>query len=112
VTDRQLLAKATEFEVGHFDRDALTVCRCEGKRLPVQPYMWAVRISGNVLGKDGELEYEPTPSSRDDAFYAEYRFATLDDSWAAAERFIHAAAGRFIQGGAQKSLDSMREAVK
>lgn len=37
---------------------------------------WAVRHMGNCLNKGGEWEYEPQPSSRDDAFLARCRFDT------------------------------------
>ena len=46
--------------------------------------LWAVRRGGNVLGRDGEWEYEPLPSSRDDDFFARFRFATIDAAWSAA----------------------------
>ncbi len=39
---------------------------------------WAVRRGGSCLSKNGEWEYEPLPSSRDDAFYARCRFESLD----------------------------------
>lgn len=35
---------------------------------------WAVVHGGFVLGKDGDWEYEPRPSSRDDHFYERFRF--------------------------------------
>jgi len=38
---------------------------------------------GNVLNKQGEWEWEPMPSSRDDEFLARCRYATLDDVLAA-----------------------------
>jgi hypothetical protein len=61
------------------------VMRCEGPRLPKQPYMWKVLSgSGAVLGKDGEWEYEPIPSSRDEEFYAHCRFDTYEEAEAAA----------------------------
>lgn len=44
------------------------------------PDLWAVRHRGNVLGRDGHWAYEPIPSSRDDAFMAEYRFASRDEA--------------------------------
>jgi hypothetical protein len=39
---------------------------------------FAVRDAPFCLTIHGEWEYEPLPSSRDDAFYARCRFATLD----------------------------------
>ncbi len=44
---------------------------------------WAVRRLSFCLAKDGEWEYEPQPSSRDDAFYDRCRFASLEEALAA-----------------------------
>lgn len=38
---------------------------------------WAVRRMSACLNRDGEWEYEPMPSSRDDEFYARCRFDSL-----------------------------------
>jgi hypothetical protein len=38
------------------------------------PAKWAVRRHGDCLNKQGEWEYEPMPSSRDDEFLARCRF--------------------------------------
>lgn len=46
---------------------------------------WAVRRNSSCLAKDGEWEYEPIPSSRDDEFYARCRFDSLDEALAAVE---------------------------
>lgn len=41
------------------------------------PLSWCVRrADGAVLAKDGEWEYEPLPSSRDDEFIARTRWPT------------------------------------
>ena len=51
--------------------------------------VWAVKISGHdmVLGKRlGEFEYEPRPSSRDDAFFDEFRFNTPEEAFACYEK--------------------------
>jgi len=49
--------------------------------------MWVVtQFTSGVLNKDGEWEYEPQPSSRDDAFIARTRWATFDEALAAAIR--------------------------
>jgi len=39
---------------------------------------FAVRRHSLCLATDGSWEYEPTPSSRDDAFYERCRFKTFD----------------------------------
>lgn len=47
---------------------------------------FAVRRGGNCLSVDGEWEYEPIPSDRDDAFYAQYRFPDFESAYQAAVR--------------------------
>lgn len=44
---------------------------------------WAIRSGGDALNKSGEWEWEPNPSSRDDAFFARCRWATRDEAYAA-----------------------------
>ena len=45
---------------------------------------WGVRRIGWCLTTAGEWEYEPSPSSRDEAFYNRARFGTLEAAVAAA----------------------------
>ena len=45
------------------------------------PDLWAVRFMGEVLSKQGEWEYEPLPSSRDDAFLERCRFGTPAEAY-------------------------------
>lgn len=47
------------------------------------PPLWAVRRLGNCLNKDGEFEYEPSPSSRDDNFYSRCRWPTPQAAYSA-----------------------------
>lgn len=48
------------------------------------PDRWKIAdASGNVLNKQGEWEWEPSPSNRDDAFLARCRYATLAEASAA-----------------------------
>ena len=42
--------------------------------------LWAVRHGSKCLNQSGEWEYEPQPSSRDDAFFARCRFASTADA--------------------------------
>lgn len=49
---------------------------------------FAVRHIGSVLSVNGKWEYEPFPSSRDDAFYERCRFATFEAAKRAAEAAI------------------------
>lgn len=44
--------------------------QCDGSTL------WAVRNGPSCLAKDGQWEYEPMPSSRDDAFFERCRYPT------------------------------------
>ena len=83
-----------EHTVGKVHGHDVRVCRCEGHYLPKQPYMWAVRWMGNVIGKSGDAEYEPIPSSRDDEFYAEYRFDTPATAQAAAVAWVDEQEGK------------------
>lgn len=41
---------------------------------------WSVRNHSLCLNKDSEWEFEPSPSSRDDAFYARCRFDSLAEA--------------------------------
>lgn len=59
--------------------DAIDAIRIERS---VSPFYdgerFAVRQFGFCLSTSGEWEYEPIPSSRDDAFYERCRFRTLE----------------------------------
>mgnify|MGYP001192268883 CR=1 FL=1 len=41
---------------------------------------WVITRHGSVLAKDCEWEFEPSPSSRDDAFIERTRFNTFDEA--------------------------------
>lgn len=90
----ELLAMATEFHVGRFGNipdhitNVVKVIRCEGHRLPKQPYMWKVEWCGSVLSKLGQWEQEPWPSNRNDRFYSRFRFDTLEDAFKAATKAV------------------------
>lgn len=47
---------------------------------------WAVVMRGYVLDTDGEWEWEPTPSSRDDDFRRRTRFASPEEALEAYKR--------------------------
>ncbi|PLC06351.1 hypothetical protein CY658_04780 [Variovorax sp. RO1] len=68
------------------DPHDLNEVRIERARQIEGPALWAVRRSGDVLNKQGEWEWEPRPSLRDDDFLARARFATADEAIAAAIR--------------------------
>lgn len=42
------------------------------------PDVWAIREGASVVNRDGEREFEPMPSSRDEAFIARTRFSLPD----------------------------------
>lgn len=46
----------------------------------VNPDQWAVTRRGECLNKNGEWEYEPMPSSRDQAFFDRCRFASAQEA--------------------------------
>ncbi len=50
--------------------------------------LWAVMHLGYCYANDGSdtKEYEPLPSSRDDEFFALYRFNSIQEATVAAER--------------------------
>ena len=45
---------------------------------------WAVRRNGDCLSKDGEWEWEVSPSSRNNDFYKNFRFNSLEEAVVAA----------------------------
>ena len=42
--------------------------------------LWAIREAGFVLDRNGEWEYEPLPSSRDEDFLVRCRFDTPEEA--------------------------------
>jgi hypothetical protein len=41
---------------------------------------WAIISGSSCLNKDGQWEYEPMPSSRDDEFFSRCRFTSVDEA--------------------------------
>jgi hypothetical protein len=93
MTNSQKVELAIAFKIGVIRGCDVEVWKCEGYRLPVQPFMWAVRHIGAVLDKDGDWEVEPQPSSRDDEFYDRARFDTFAEALESAVRVIDASGG-------------------
>ena len=60
--------------------------RIERARQASGPDLWAVRYCGDVLNKQGEWEWEPMPSGRDEDFLARARFDSAEEAIAAAIR--------------------------
>lgn len=53
------------------------------------PHKWAIREGGNRLAKDGSWEYEPNPSSRDEAFYERTLFNSAEEAEAFATKHFN-----------------------
>lgn len=49
---------------------------------------WAVMMGGNCLGRNGEWNYEPMPSGRDEDWLEMYRFDDFDAAFSAAEEAV------------------------
>lgn len=49
--------------------------------------LWAIRQDGNCFNKQGEWEYEPTPSSRDENFFQRCRFGSAEAAVACWRKF-------------------------
>lgn len=76
---REWLSRASQFELNeHVVVDRMT--QQDGSVL------WRVKKGPFCLNVNGEYEYEPLPSSRDDAYIKRCRFATLEEAWERAER--------------------------
>jgi hypothetical protein len=48
---------------------------------------WAVRWMGRCVNKSGDMEFEPSPSSRDAEFYTNCRFDSLEEALSALEKY-------------------------
>lgn len=76
------LAKVASYELP----DNVTLEAVKGRQDVIR---WALRDRiRNCLNKEGEWEYEPQPSSRDDDFYARCRWATKEDAYQAWETLV------------------------
>lgn len=74
--DDVLCLVVNEYQIvggGPHDDEDWRLCR---RRQSNDVHLWAIYRNSLVLNRDGELEYEPLPSSRDDEFYARCRFDT------------------------------------
>lgn len=52
------------------------------------PTKWCVREGGSCLNDEGEFEYEPNPSSRDDDFLKRTRFDSAEEAYRLAEKWM------------------------
>lgn len=62
---------------GPYDRYDFTLRRM---RQIKGPDKWAVYRNGSPLSKEGEWEYEPIPSSRDDAYLKRCRYDSIEEA--------------------------------
>jgi len=65
------------------DRIEIVATKFAGDR----PTAWAIRESSMVMNKDGQWEFEPSPSERDESFLARTRFDQCEDAAACVLRF-------------------------
>lgn len=70
--------------------------------------LWVVVFSGSVLNSDGLLEFEPSPSNREDDFLSRTRFSR-DEALDRAKKFI-ALHKEYRQDEAVEELRKVREA--
>lgn len=56
---------------------------------------YAVRQSGACMDANGEWEFEPMPSSRDDEWLNRFRFDTWEAAARAVEKYVKSPLGRF-----------------
>lgn len=92
MTDEELLARATEFELIAVDpRDtSIPIPRIRHLSVKRRTYTndgpaWAIMGDGSCLNHDGEWEWEPQPSSRTEEFFGRCRWADLREAIAFAE---------------------------
>lgn len=88
MTDEEMLACATTFTLIKPDRRRPTGGLLELRVEWRGDDAWAIVDPGFNLNHDGDWEYEPLPSSRDDDFYARCRWPSARDAIAFAEEHL------------------------
>ena len=91
MTDEEMLACATEFTLIAYDpRRSQPLGYIRNLQVAARrPNGWAIIDGTNyVLNRDGEWEYEPMPSSRDDDFFTRCRWPTAREAVAFAEQHM------------------------
>jgi hypothetical protein len=90
MTDEEMLACATEFTLIPFDsRRRQPMGHIRSLKVAFRAAnAWAIVDDRNVLNRDGEWEYEPFPSARDDGFFARCRWPTAREAIAFAEQHM------------------------
>ena len=95
ITDAEMLAMASAFDVIPFDADRGVVgARVEIRLNPTGETLWAITNGRMNLSHAGEWEYEPLPSSRDEEFISKTRWQTARDAIA----FVKAHYARYPTG--------------
>ena len=79
----EMLSKAVRFDMGRSQFHQVFVEARRGR----DTVLWAVRRGDSVLNTDGEWEYEPMSSHRDNEFLDRTRF-DFNDAWARAEAVV------------------------
>ena len=78
-------SEASEYTLGHpMSSNHIKICKTNWEK-----NTWAIRGASTCLNKDGEWEWEPMPSNRDDAFMERTRF-TLDEAFPLARKALAA----------------------
>ena len=67
------MLKAIKYSVGKDDFGIFIEMRGENS--------WAVTFCGEVMDNNGEFEYEPSPSNRDEEFKKKYRFKSPEEAF-------------------------------
>lgn len=92
ISDAELLSMANSFEVLPFDPNRLRgvrMVKVERRSLASEPQSWAIISDGGFcLAHDGEWEYEPSPSSRDDDFLKRCRWSSAKEAIAFAKEHL------------------------
>ena len=91
MTDEEMLVCATEFTLIPFNPRRLPKGPMGIRELKIGfrgPNAWAIINEGSVLAHDGEWEYEPFPSARDEEFFARCRWPTAREAIAFAEQHM------------------------
>lgn len=83
-SDVEMLAMASVFDLIPYDPKGiagLMIRQLRVERRQLDPETWAIVSDGNfVMNHEGEWEYEPFPSSRDDAFLVRCRWPTAHEA--------------------------------
>jgi len=80
--------KIEELPIWSYLLDADRQIYIERRTLPGERESWAVKDGNYCLNKDGEWEYEPMPSSRDEGFLKRCRFESAEEALSFCEQMV------------------------